>query len=182
MYFPQLKPEVLELKNIAKLQINFSIDTEKFGETRTIDLKPNGRNIPVTDENKLEYVHLVCHQKLTGSVREQVEERNKFWFDFHVLIKLRAFLEGFYEIIPKKLISIFDEQELELLISGLPVIDIDDLKANVEYHKYQPSSLQIQVEREFREKSGKMNFFWRKILAVLEPNFFLHRVRICWNY
>merc|ERR1711973_243896 len=53
-------------------EINFSIDTEKFGETRTVDLKPNGRNIPVTDENKLEYVHLVCHQKLTGSVREQV--------------------------------------------------------------------------------------------------------------
>ena len=54
-------------------------------------------------------------------------------------------MEGFYDIVPKKLVSIFDEQELELLISGLPKIDIDDLKANTEYHKYQPSSLQIQV-------------------------------------
>ena len=58
---------------------------------------------------------------------------------------MRAFLEGFSDIIPKKLVSIFDEHELELLISGLPNIDIDDLKANTEYHKYQPSSLQIQV-------------------------------------
>ena len=65
-----LKLNKNKLKNYIK--INFSIDTEKFGETRTVDLKPNGRNIPVTDENKLEYVHLVCHQKLTGSVREQV--------------------------------------------------------------------------------------------------------------
>ena len=54
-------------------------------------------------------------------------------------------MEGFYDIIPKKLVSIFDEHELELLISGLPNVDIDDLKANTEYHKYQPSSLQIQV-------------------------------------
>lgn len=58
--------------------------------------------------------------------------------------QLQAFLEGFYEIIPKSLISIFNEQELELLISGLPSIDIDDLRLNTEYHKYQPGSLQIQ--------------------------------------
>ena len=45
---------------------------EKFGETKTVDLKENGRNIPVTDENKMEYVQLVCQQKLTGSIREQV--------------------------------------------------------------------------------------------------------------
>ena len=53
-------------------QITFSIDVEKFGETKTVDLKENGRNIPVTDENKMEYVQLVCQQKLTGSIREQV--------------------------------------------------------------------------------------------------------------
>lgn len=58
--------------------------------------------------------------------------------------QLAAFLEGFYEIIPKRLISIFTEQELELLISGLPTIDIDDLKANTEYHKYQSSSIQVR--------------------------------------
>ena len=54
------------------IQITFSIDVEKFGETKTVDLKENGRNIPVTDENKMEYVQLVCQQKLTGSIREQV--------------------------------------------------------------------------------------------------------------
>ena len=65
--------------------------------------------------------------------------------EFHSRPQLNAFLEGFYEIIPKQLISIFNEQELELLISGLPNIDIDDLKQNTEYHKYQNNSLQIQV-------------------------------------
>lgn len=61
--------------------------------------------------------------------------------------QLAAFLEGFYEIIPKRLISIFTEQELELLISGLPAIDIDDLKANTEYHKYQSSSIQVGMRK-----------------------------------
>ena len=37
---------------------------------------------------------------------------------------------------PPELISIFDAQELELLISGLPDIDLDDLRANTEYHSY----------------------------------------------
>ena len=64
---------------------------------------------------------------MTGSIRSQID----------------SFLEGFYEIIPKRLISIFDEQELELLIAGLPSIDIEDLKANTEYHKYTEHSLQV---------------------------------------
>lgn len=60
-------------------------------------------------------------------------------------IRLNAFLEGFYDIIPKRLISIFNEQELELLISGLPNVDIEDLKANTEYHKYQANSIQVSA-------------------------------------
>ena len=92
------------------------------------DLKENGRGIAVTEENKREYVHLVCQMKMTGSIRAQI----------------KAFLDGFYEIIPKRLISIFNEQELELLIAGLPTVDIDDLKANTEYHKYNSNSLQVR--------------------------------------
>lgn len=64
--------------------------------------------------------------------------------------QLAAFLEGFYEIIPKRLISIFTEQELELLISGLPTIDIDELKSNTEYHKYQSSSIQVGLHTAFK--------------------------------
>lgn len=58
-------------------------------------------------------------------------------------------MEGFYDIIPKRLISIFNEQELELLISGLPNIDIEDLKANTEYHKYQANSIQVSKVSQF---------------------------------
>lgn len=38
------------------LDLTFSTDDERFGETVTIDLKPNGQNIEVTNENKKEYI------------------------------------------------------------------------------------------------------------------------------
>lgn len=38
------------------LELTFATDDERFGETVTIDLKPNGRNIEVTNENKKEYI------------------------------------------------------------------------------------------------------------------------------
>jgi E3 ubiquitin-protein ligase HUWE1 len=55
-----------------------------------VDLKPNGRNIPVTDENKDEYIQLIAEYRLTTSIRDQ----------------LHAFLEGFYEIVPKEHIMV----------------------------------------------------------------------------
>jgi len=38
------------------LELTFSTDDNRFGETVTVDLKENGRNIEVTNENKREYV------------------------------------------------------------------------------------------------------------------------------
>lgn len=38
----------------------------------------------------------------------------------------------------------FNDHELELLISGLPEIDVDDLRGNTEYTGYTPAARQIQ--------------------------------------
>jgi E3 ubiquitin-protein ligase NEDD4 len=38
------------------LELTFSTDDERFGESIVIDLKPDGRNIEVTNENKKEYI------------------------------------------------------------------------------------------------------------------------------
>lgn len=40
----------------------------------------------------------------------------------------------------RHLISIFNDHELELLISGLPDIDVADLRANTEYQGYNPNT------------------------------------------
>ena len=42
------------------------------------------------------------------------------------------------------LISIFNDHELELLISGLPEIDVDDLRRNTEYSGYTAASRTVQ--------------------------------------
>ncbi|KAI9720525.1 MAG: hypothetical protein M1828_005609 [Chrysothrix sp. TS-e1954] len=106
----------------------FSETQDKFGVEEVIDLLPDGRNVAVTEENKHEYVRLVIEYRLTGSVKDQLE----------------SFLEGFHDIVPAELISVFDEGELELLISGMPDVDVDDWKNNTEYHNYNASSPQIQ--------------------------------------
>lgn len=82
----------------------FCVDEDYFGKTKTIDLIPNGRNIDVTNQNKEYYVQRKAYYHLYQSVQQQID----------------AFLDGFYEIIPKELISIFTYKELELLISGQP--------------------------------------------------------------
>lgn len=107
---------------------DFSVETDDYGEHKIIDLIPNGRNIAVTEENKQEFVRLVVEYRLQTSVAEQMDN----------------FLQGFHEIIPKELVAIFNEQELELLISGLPDIDVQDWQNNTTYNNYSPSSEQIQ--------------------------------------
>jgi E3 ubiquitin-protein ligase HUWE1 len=104
----------------------FSIEAEEYGVTHIIDLVPDGRTIPVTDENKAEYVRLVSEYKLQTSVKDQLKEfLTGIYRPYSNLIIL-----GFHDIIPADLVSIFTEQELELLISGLPDIDIEDWKAH----------------------------------------------------
>ncbi|KAK4190222.1 putative E3 ubiquitin-protein ligase TOM1-like protein [Podospora australis] len=116
------------------LSETFSVEDDEFGVTKVVDLIENGRNIAVTEENKHEYVRLIVEHKLLTSVKDQMEN----------------FLKGFHDIIPEELIAIFNEQELELLISGLPDIDVDDWKSNTEYHNYTAASQQIQ-------------WFWRAV-------------------
>lgn len=45
------------------------------------------------------------------------------------------------------LISIFNDHELELLISGLPDIDVADLRANTEYNGFTPTAPVIRCVR-----------------------------------
>ncbi|KAG6617134.1 HECT E3 ubiquitin ligase [Phytophthora cinnamomi] len=110
------------------LDLTFSAEQSNFGKVEVVDLIPNGRNVTVTDENKMEYVKLVTHHRMATGIRQQID----------------AFLKGFHQLVPPELIAIFNENELELLISGMPEIDIDDLKANTEYANYKPTDSVIR--------------------------------------
>ncbi|KAH9839447.1 uncharacterized protein C8Q71DRAFT_905985 [Rhodofomes roseus] len=107
----------------SALELTFSVEADEFGVMKIVDLKENGRSIPVTQENKREFVQLSAQYRLYSSIKDQIE----------------ALVAGFYEIIPKDLVSIFNEQELELLISGTPDIDVDEWRAATEYNGYTSS-------------------------------------------
>ncbi|CAE7209973.1 unnamed protein product [Rhizoctonia solani] len=105
------------------LETTFTVEAEEFGVHKVVPLKENGDKIMVTEDNKKEFVQLSAQYRLSTSIKDQIE----------------ALLAGFYDIIPKELISIFNEQELELLISGTPDIDIDEWRAATDYNGYSPS-------------------------------------------
>lgn len=90
------------------LDETFTQTEERFGELVTIELKPGGEEIPVTEENKKEFVDLVVAYRISRRVKDQFE----------------AFMEGLLELIPTDLLNVFDERELELLIGGMSEIDM----------------------------------------------------------
>ncbi len=90
------------------IEETFTTSEDRFGEMVTIELKPGGADIPVTEENKKEYVDHLVEYRISKRVSEQFE----------------AFTSGFNELIPQELINVFDERELELLIGGMSEIDV----------------------------------------------------------
>jgi len=110
------------------LDLTFSVEDHSFGRNQVVDLIPNGRNVPVTEENKAKYVSLVCQNRMTTAISSQI----------------KAYLDGFYELVSKDLIQIFTPRELELLISGLPDIDMHDLKKNTDYNGWKATDRQIE--------------------------------------
>lgn len=100
------------------VDLTFTANVDDFGEVREVELKPGGADIEVTDDNKAEYVRLLTRHRMTSAIRPQID----------------AFLSGFHEMCPVELINVFTPSELELLISGTPEIDVDDMQANTTYH------------------------------------------------
>uniref|UniRef100_A0A8C9RD69 E3 ubiquitin-protein ligase HACE1 n=1 Tax=Scleropages formosus TaxID=113540 RepID=A0A8C9RD69_SCLFO len=99
------------------LELTFSVETDVFGAMEEVPLKPGGMSILVTQDNKAEYVQLVTELRMTRAIQPQIN----------------AFLQGFHTFIPPSLIQLFDEYELELLLSGMPEIDVADWSRNTEY-------------------------------------------------
>uniref|UniRef100_A0A8C5TII7 E3 ubiquitin-protein ligase n=2 Tax=Neoaves TaxID=3078114 RepID=A0A8C5TII7_9PASS len=109
------------------LEMFFSVDKEILGEIKSHDLKPNGSNILVTEENKEDYIRLVAEWRLSRGVEEQTQ----------------AFFEGFNEILPQQYLQYFDAKELEVLLCGMQEIDLNDWQRHTIYRHYTRTSRQI---------------------------------------
>jgi len=117
-YYSNLKKlSEMDTEMIEYCCLNFSTTEETMGDKREVLLVPGGDEIDVDQDNLPEYLEACLKYKMIGQVRAQLNE----------------LLLGFFDVIPEPLLTIFDFQELELLMCGLPEIDLEDWMANTEY-------------------------------------------------
>jgi HECT-domain (ubiquitin-transferase) len=96
----------------------FSTTEERFGEMMTVELKPGGKNIDVTEGNKKEYVEFVTtfhflYVVLILSIDSAIAE---YKLSSRVHEQFEAFMSGFSDLVPHEAITILDERELEVRI------------------------------------------------------------------
>jgi E3 ubiquitin ligase SMURF1/2 len=109
------------------LDTTFSVERDRFGKVIQHELKPNGHQLLVTNDNKKEYVNLYVQWQFKDGIENQ----------------FMALQKGFNEIISSHLLKSFDEKELELIISGLGKIDVQDWRTNTQLKNCTPDTEQI---------------------------------------
>uniref|UniRef100_A0A668AXU1 E3 ubiquitin-protein ligase n=1 Tax=Myripristis murdjan TaxID=586833 RepID=A0A668AXU1_9TELE len=109
------------------LEMYFSVDMEILGKITSHDLKPDGTNVLVTEENKEEYISLMAEWRFSRGVEGQT----------------KAFLDGFNEVVPLQWLQYFDEKELEVMLCGMQEVDLQDWQRNTVYRHYTRNSKQI---------------------------------------
>uniref|UniRef100_A0A8C9T877 HECT-type E3 ubiquitin transferase n=1 Tax=Scleropages formosus TaxID=113540 RepID=A0A8C9T877_SCLFO len=83
------------------------------------ELIPGGKTMPVTNENKISYIHLMAHFRMHTQIKDQTV----------------AFIRGFRCIINPEWLHMFSTPEVQRLISGDNAeIDLDDLKKHTVYY------------------------------------------------
>ncbi|XP_063106911.1 ubiquitin-protein ligase E3C isoform X3 [Cavia porcellus] len=119
---PEVYRNLLFLKSyegdVEELGLNFTVVNNDLGEAQVVELKFGGKDIPVTSANRIAYIHLVADYRLNKQIRP------------HCL----AFRQGLANVVSLEWLRMFDQQEIQVLISGAQVpISLEDLKSFTNY-------------------------------------------------
>ncbi|KAG8223038.1 hypothetical protein J437_LFUL001360 [Ladona fulva] len=123
--------------------MNFQVSLEEYGEMRTYDIKEGGADIPVTNENRHEYVALYLDWVLNSAIYHQ----------------FRAFYLGFHSVCDSNALLLLRPEEVEMLVCGSPTIDLHELKKVTEYDGYHEDDPLI---RDFWEVLGSLSLDLQK--------------------
>ncbi|KAJ3043343.1 Ubiquitin-protein ligase E3B [Rhizophlyctis rosea] len=97
---PQLYKNLTFLKHYEgdceDLGLTFTIDQDMFGEIVTKEIKPGGTSLPVTNDTKFEYIHLMADYRLNKECKAQ----------------FAALIGGFRSVVTDKWVGFFDSAEL----------------------------------------------------------------------
>ena len=111
------------------------------GGVASVELKPGGSEIEVTKDNVEEYLQLFVHRRLCHAIKPQVDAVVEGLAVF-VSDELRASLREFCTF-----------RDIQLLISGVAEIDVDDWEASARYRVYTAESREVR-------------WFWRLVRAM----------------
>ncbi|XP_076061977.1 ubiquitin-protein ligase E3B [Oratosquilla oratoria] len=105
--------------DIADLDLTFSYDEDYLGQLVSHELRPGGKAVSVTNDNRIIYIHLMAHFKLHTQIKDQT----------------RAFIRGFRSIINPEWLLLFSVPEFQRLISGDNIdVDLRDLRKHTQYY------------------------------------------------
>ncbi|RZC35721.1 E3 ubiquitin-protein ligase HERC4, partial [Asbolus verrucosus] len=116
----------------------FEITRDDFGESRVVELKPNGSNIPITQDNKEEYVALYVDYIFNTSIKKQY----------------MAFHDGFMKVCGGRVLQLFHSHELMAVVVGNENYDWHALEEVATYKNGYTSSDQT------------IRWFWEVIHAM----------------
>ncbi|KAF9429612.1 putative E3 ubiquitin-protein ligase HTD2 [Podila epigama] len=120
----------------------FQIEYEAFGQTFQYDLIPDGANVPLTNDNRAEFIR----------------EYLKFYFTDSIAKQFNAFSEGFHLVTLGSAIHLFIPEEVEQLVCGSPDLDFYALEQITQY------------EGGFHSKSRIIRWFWETVHAYEEKD------------
>ncbi|XP_050194573.1 LOW QUALITY PROTEIN: probable E3 ubiquitin-protein ligase HERC4 [Myiozetetes cayanensis] len=128
---------------LESMDIDFTI-MEEGDSMDVVELKKNGTNIPVTKDNRKEYVDLYVNYVFNESVQKPFQD----------------FMRGFLRGCPARNWKMFLPAELQVVLQGHTAVDWHLLEKNVVYRMYNKSDKTIQdfwnVFHELPEEKKKM--------------------------
>ncbi|KAE9011692.1 hypothetical protein PF010_g9792 [Phytophthora fragariae] len=125
---------ILENDNTNSLGLNFTVEG--------VELIPRGNDVSLHDGNKHLYVAKVAQYYLFDSVRTEI----------------LSIMEGLRSVISDTVLHVFDFKELDLLLSGLPQIDVNDWRQHTDVRFFEQSNHEFEL----------MGWFWEIIEAFTQ--------------
>ncbi|XP_067858724.1 probable E3 ubiquitin-protein ligase HERC4 isoform X1 [Heptranchias perlo] len=101
----------------ATFSLNFTIAMEKFDVTEIKELVLDGTNIPVTKDNRHEFVDAYVD----------------YVFNISIASLFDAFYEGFHKVCGGKVLQLFQPNELQAMVIGNANYDWNEWEKNTEY-------------------------------------------------
>ncbi|CAJ0573274.1 unnamed protein product, partial [Mesorhabditis spiculigera] len=103
--------------------LEFSITQNVFGHPTTVELKPDGKETPVTQANKADYVKRYVQFRMEQGVNDEIEKQ------------IGHFREGFTHVLHSRLLHLFHPRELMELVVGNENYDWEEFqkKTRIQY-------------------------------------------------